>query len=64
VDSGVEESFGIAAPASSPLFAAIAASATWPVSVDFSDLDGNRVTAHVMARITPVDQAVVVAVVE
>jgi hypothetical protein len=29
------------------------------VSVDFSDLDGNRVTAHVLARIIPVDQGVV-----
>ncbi len=29
------------------LFAEIAASTTWPASVDFSDLDGNRVTAHV-----------------
>jgi hypothetical protein len=62
VDSGVEESFGIAASASSPLFAEIAASTTWPVSVDFSDLDGNRVTAHVIARIIPVDQGVVAAV--
>jgi hypothetical protein len=64
VDSGVEESFGIAASASSPLFAEIAASTTWPVSVDFSDLDGNRVTAHVLARIIPVDQAVVADVAE
>jgi hypothetical protein len=64
VDSGVEESFGIAASASSPLLAEIAASTTWPVSVDFSDLDGNRVTANVIARIIPVDQGVVAAVPE
>jgi hypothetical protein len=63
-DSGVEESFGIAASASSPLFTEIAASTTWPVSVDFSDLDGNRVTANVNARIIPVDQGVVAAVAE
>jgi hypothetical protein len=59
VDSGVEESFGIAADASSPLFAEIAAATTWPVSVEFSDLDGNRVTAHVMARISSVAQGIV-----
>jgi hypothetical protein len=64
VDSGVEESFGIAASASSPLFAKIAASTTWPVSVDFSDLDGNRVTGHVSARIIPVDQGAAASVAE
>jgi hypothetical protein len=64
VDSGVEESFGIAASASSPLFAKIAASTTWPVSVDFSDLDGNRVTANVSARIIPVEQEGVRSVAE
>jgi hypothetical protein len=61
VDSGVEESFGIAASASSALFSEIAAATAWPVSVDFSDLDGNRVTANVLARIIPVDQGVVTA---
>jgi hypothetical protein len=64
VDSGVEEGFGIAASASSPLFAKIAASTTWPVSVDFSDLDGNRVAANVSARIIPVEQGVVRSVAE
>jgi hypothetical protein len=52
-DSGVEESFGIAvsATADPALFAAIAASATWPVAVDFADLDGNRISGRVLARI-------------
>jgi len=38
VDSGVEESCGIAASASSKLFAEISGATTWPLSVDFSDL--------------------------
>jgi hypothetical protein len=49
VDSGVEESCGIAASASSKLFAEISGATTWPLSVDFSDLDGTRVTSHVSA---------------
>jgi hypothetical protein len=51
VDSGVEESYGIAASASSKLFAEIAAATTWPLSVDLSDLDGNRVASHVSALV-------------
>jgi hypothetical protein len=38
--SGVEESRGIAASASSKLFTEISGATTWPLSVDFLDLDG------------------------
>ena len=55
VDSGVEESFGSAASPSSSLFADIAAATSWPVSVDFADVDGNRITARVNARVIPAD---------
>ena len=64
VDSGVEESCGIAASASSKLFAEISGATTWPLSVDFSDLDGNRVTSHVSALVIPVDQGTVGSVAE
>jgi hypothetical protein len=52
-DSGVEESFGIAVSATGnpALFAAIAAAETWPVAVDFADLDGNRISGRVLARV-------------
>jgi hypothetical protein len=51
--SGCEESFGIAVSASTnpALFDAIAAAVTWPVTVEFSDLDGNRTSGQVLARI-------------
>jgi hypothetical protein len=50
--SGCEESFGIAvSPANQSLFAEIAASVTWPVMVEFSDLDGHQTTGRVRARV-------------
>lgn len=47
--SGVEESFGTAvgATANLALFNAIQASTTWPVEVDFLDVDGNRTQGRV-----------------
>jgi hypothetical protein len=49
--SGVEESFGTAAPPESELFAAIAAADQWPVQVDFTDLDDNSTSGRVLARV-------------
>lgn len=51
--SGVEESFGTAveAGADAALYGAIAAAATWPVEVDFSDQDGNRTLGRVSATV-------------
>lgn len=50
--SGVEESFGVAVPASDgALFSAISASQTWPVELDFRDADGNSTSAQVLARV-------------
>ncbi len=49
--SGVEESFGIAAPRSDPLFNLIAAEVLWPVEVEFRDADDNQTSARVMARV-------------
>lgn len=50
--SGVEESFGIAVPATNhALFATIAAAETWPVAVEFRDLDDNVTSAQVRARV-------------
>lgn len=50
--SGCEESFGIAVSSDNQsLFANIAASVTWPVTVDFSDLDGHHTTGRVRARV-------------
>ncbi|HEX6307703.1 MAG TPA: hypothetical protein VFZ69_05905 [Longimicrobiales bacterium] len=51
--SGIEESFGtvVVATADPALFSAIATAQSWPVEVDFSDLDGNRTTGRVRARI-------------
>jgi hypothetical protein len=50
--SGVEESFGIAVPATNhTLFATIAAAETWPVAVEFRDLDDNTTSAQVLARV-------------
>jgi hypothetical protein len=51
VGSGVEESFGQAAPRSSELYEAIAATNGWPVEVDFRDADGNATSGRVLARI-------------
>jgi hypothetical protein len=49
--SGVEESFGSAAPRSSELYGAIAATDGWPVEVDFRDADGNATSGRVLARV-------------
>lgn len=50
--SGVQESFGVAVPSSNQaLFNTIAAAATWPVAVEFSDANGNATSGRVMARI-------------
>jgi hypothetical protein len=50
--SGVQESFGVAVPSSNQaLFNTIAAADTWPVAVEFSDVNGNTTSGRVMARI-------------
>ena len=50
--SGVQESFGVAVPFSNQaLFNTIAASASWPVALDFTDANGNATSGRVMARI-------------
>ncbi len=50
--SGVEESFGIAVPATNQaLYAAIAAAESWPVAVDFRDVDGNSTSGRVLAQV-------------
>jgi hypothetical protein len=51
--SGLEETFGTAvdATANAALFNAIAAQSSWPVSLDFQDLDGNRTTGRVLAPV-------------
>ena len=53
--SGVEESFGTAvdAVADVTLYGMIAGAATWPVTVDFEDLDGNRTTGQIRAAVQP-----------
>jgi hypothetical protein len=49
--SGCEESFGPAVPSNAPLFNEIAAAQTWPVTLDFFDLDGHRTQGRVLARV-------------
>lgn len=50
--SGVEESFGIAVPATNQaLFNAIAEAESWPVEVEFRDIDDNSTSARVLATI-------------
>ena len=49
--SGQEESFGAAAPRASQLYDAIAAANSWPVEVDFRDIDGNATSGRVRARV-------------
>jgi hypothetical protein len=49
--SDCEESFGPAVPPSAPLFNEIAAAQTWPVTLDFADVDGHRTQGRVLARI-------------
>ena len=53
VDSGVEETFGtVVTSADNPgLYNTINGATSWPVEVDFVDLDGNRTTGRVRARI-------------
>lgn len=55
VGSGVEETFGTAVDAAVDvtLYGMIAGASTWPVSVDFQDLDGNRTTGRVRATVRP-----------
>jgi hypothetical protein len=51
-NSGIQESFGVAVPASNqPLFNTIAAAESWPVALEFSDANGNTTSGQVMARI-------------
>jgi hypothetical protein len=50
--SGVPESFGIAVPSSNQsLFNTIAAADSWPVALEFTDVNGNATSGRVMARI-------------
>ena len=50
--SGCEESFGIAVPPTNQsLYNEIAAAQTWPVTLDFSDLEGHRIQGRVLARV-------------
>jgi hypothetical protein len=50
--SGVQESFGVAVPSSNQsLFNTIAAADSWPVALEFTDIDGNATSGRVMARI-------------
>jgi hypothetical protein len=49
--SGQEESFGSAAPRESQLYDAIAATESWPVELDFRDVDDNMTQGRVLARV-------------
>jgi|SRR5690606_38957999 len=51
--SGVEESFGtvVEGAGNLELFTMIANADSWPVEVDFQDIDGNRTTGRVRARV-------------
>lgn len=50
--SGVQESFGVAVPSSNQtLFNIIAAADSWPVALEFTDINGNATSGRVMARI-------------
>jgi hypothetical protein len=53
--SGVEETFGtVVDQAGNPaLYGAIAAAATWPVTVDFQDIDGHHTIGNVLAAVRP-----------
>lgn len=53
VGSGVEETFGTAVSAvdDAALVQAISAASSWPVEVEFSDVDGNVTAGPVMARV-------------
>jgi hypothetical protein len=52
-ESGVEETFGtvVTSTGNAALYQAIAAASSWPVEVDFIDVDGNGVAGRVGARI-------------
>jgi len=49
--SACEESFGPVVSASHPLYQEVAAAQTWPVTLDFSDIDGHRTQGRVLARV-------------
>jgi hypothetical protein len=50
--SGVQESFGVAVPSSNQsLFNTIVAAESWPVALEFTDVNGNATSGRVMARI-------------
>ncbi len=50
--SGVQESFGVAVPSSNQsLFNTIVAADSWPVALEFTDVNGNATSGRVMARI-------------
>ena len=50
--SGIQESFGVAVPSSNQtLFNIIAAADSWPVALEFTDVNGNATSGRVMARI-------------
>jgi hypothetical protein len=49
--SGCEESFSTLVSSSHPLYQQIAAAQTWPVTLDFSDIDGHRTQGRVLARV-------------
>jgi hypothetical protein len=53
VESGVQKTFGPVATVQDnpPLYTAIAASLSWPVEVEFTDVDGNKTMGRVRARI-------------
>ena len=54
VDVGVEETFGtiVDAQVDAALYQQIVSAVSWPVEVDFVDLDLNRTTGRVLARIS------------
>ncbi|MFL5401904.1 MAG: hypothetical protein ACJ8BF_03720 [Gemmatimonadales bacterium] len=50
--SDCEESFGIAVPTSNQsLYNQISGATGWPVTVEFSDIDGHKTSGRVLARI-------------
>ena len=51
--SGVEETFGTAVDSlvNGTLYNAIAGATTWPVTVDFQDMDGNHTIGRVLADV-------------
>lgn len=49
--SGVQESFGTAVPSDMPLFTTISQADSWPVAVDFRDIDENTTSGRLLARV-------------